>query len=185
MSWITEHKKFWRAVILVVAVVAMMGPWNYEQVSVPSEFECSESNIRLDEDFCGVPLTGMFILRMMVSAFVYASVGLVTGNIALGEWARGLLFSLPLVLLVLPLFCTLLLILRGDRRRWQVVNIAAWALVAGMCLLLLISYYPELFWINWGLWTYIGLAVIALILEALTLRRQGRVVASVGAVHAT
>ena len=184
MSWITEHENLWRAVILVVAVVAMMGPWNYEQVSVPSEFECSAPNIRLDEDFCGVPLTGMWILRMMVSAVVYASAELATGTMALGEWARGFLSCLPPFLLVLPLFCTLLLILRGDRRRWQVVNIAAWALVAGMCLLLGISYYPELFWVFWGLWTYIGLAIIALILEVLTLRRQGGV-ASRGAEHPT
>jgi hypothetical protein len=119
---------------------------------------------------------------MMVSGIVYASVGLVTGTMALGEWTRALLFGLPLFLLVLPLFGTLLLILRGDRRRWQVVNIAAWALVAGMCLLLGISYYPEMFLLFWGLWTYIGLAAIALILEVLTLRRQGSV-ASGGVDH--
>ena len=172
MSWITEHKNVWRAAILVVALVAIMGPWIHDRIFVPSDYTCSAPNVRLDENFCGIPLTGVWLFRMMVDVIVYASVGLVTGTMALGEWAREFLYSLVLFLLLLPLFSSLLLILRGDRRRRQVFNIAAWVLAAGIGLLLGIFNYPNKFWLLWGLWTFIGLAIIALILEVLTLRRQ-------------
>jgi len=70
---------------------------------------------------------------------------------------------------VLPFFSTLLLIVRGDRRRRQVFNVAAWGFAAGMGLLIGMFSYPKLFWMLWGIWLYIGLAVSALILEVLTL----------------
>jgi hypothetical protein len=85
------------------------------------------------------------------------------------EWADVFRVSLLLFLLVLPFFSTLLLILRGDRRRRQIFNIVAWGLAAGIALLMGMSSYPRLFWVLWGSWLYIGLAASALILEVLTL----------------
>ena len=169
MSWLTEHKTVWRVAILAVVLVAIMGPWSFDRISVPAEYSCSAPNIRLDDNFCGLPLPGIWNFRMMVSAFVYASVGLVTGAMAFVEWARQFLYSLYLFLFVLPFFSTLLLILRGDRRGRQVFNVAAWGLAAGIGLLIGISRYPKLFLVVWGIWLYIGLAASALILEVLTL----------------
>jgi len=174
MSWISEHKTVWRVVILAVVLVAIMGPWTFDLISVPSEYTCSAPNFRLDNDFCGMPLPGIRLFRWMVNGFVYASAGLVRGAMVFVEWARELLFSLLLFLLVLPLFSTLLLILRGDRRRRQVFNVAAWGLAAGIGLLIRMSRYPKLFWVVWGLWLYIGLAASALILEVLTLAVERR-----------
>ena len=169
MLWISEHKNVWRVAILAVVLVAIMGPWTLDLTNVPSEYSCSAPNIRLDDNFCGMPLPGIWHFRMMVNGFVYASAGLVSGAMAFVEWARQFLYSLYLFLLVLPFFSTLLLILRGDRRGRQVFNVAAWGLAAGIGLLIGISRYPKLFLVVWGIWLYIGLAASALILEVLTL----------------
>ena len=173
MSWINEHKGVWRVAVLVVALVAIMGPWTFtDLIHVPSEYSCSAPFIRFDDDFCGTPLSGISLFRGMVKRFVYLSAGLVTGAMAFLEWAREFVFSLFLFLLVLPVFSTLLLILRGDRRGRQAFNVAAWGLAAGTGLTgLLIGFfrYTKPFWLSWGIWLYIGLAASALILEVLTL----------------
>lgn len=167
--WINKHKNVWRVAILVVVLVAIIGPWTFDQIMVPSQYECSAPNIRLEGDFCGLPLRGTWFLGWMVSGFAYASAGLVTGSLGFIEWASGFLFTLFFLLVVLPFFTTLLLILRRDGQRWQLFNIAAWGLAAGLSLLLALSGYPGFFWVLWGIWLYIGLAASALILEAATL----------------
>jgi hypothetical protein len=155
--------------ILVTVLVAIMGPWTFDRIWVPSEHLCSPPTIRLDGDYCGTPLPGLWLLRWMVDGFVYASAELLAGAMAFVEWARESLFGLFLFLLVLPFFTTLLLILREDRRRWQLLTVAAWGLAAAIGLLIGIYSYPKLFWVLWGIWLYIGLAASALILEALSL----------------
>ncbi len=174
MLWINEHKNVWRVAILVMVLVAFLGPWTFDLIWVPSEYSCSAPFIRLDNDFCGKPLPGIWFFRWMVIGFVYASAGLVTGAMVFIEWVRLFLFSLFLFLLVLPFFSTLLLILRGDRRRRQVINIAAWSLAAGIGLLIGMSSHPKLFWVLWGIWLYIGLAASALILQVLMLAAERR-----------
>ena len=169
MSWINEHKHVWRVSILVLLLVSIIGPWTFDLIWVPSEYVCSAPNIRLDGDYCGIPLSGGWIFGGMVNAFIYASAGLVTGTMVFIEWIREALYSLLVFLLVLPFFSTLLLILRGDRRRLQVFNVAAWGLAAGIGLLIGMFSYPKLYWALWGIWLYIGLTSSALILEVLTL----------------
>ena len=181
ISWINEHKNVGRVAVLVVALVAIMGPWTFtDLLHVPSEYSCSVPFIRFDDDFCGTPLPGIGILLGLVTQFIYASAGLVTGAMGLVEWAGWALFSLFPFLLVLPFFSTLLLILRGDRRGRQVFNVAAWGLAAGTGLtgkLIGFFRYTKPLWLSWGIWLYIGLAASALILEVLTLaagRRPNR-----------
>jgi len=169
LSWINEHKTAWRVAVLIVLLVAMMGPWTFDLIHVPAEFPCSAPFIRLEGDFCGTPLSGIWILWAIVSEFINMVVGLVTGAMGFIEWARLFLVSLFLFLLVLPFFSTLLSILRRDRRRRQVFNVVAWGLAAGIGLLIGLSRYPKLYWALWGIWLYIGLAAGALILEVLAL----------------
>ena len=172
MSWIDEHKKVWRAAVLVLLLVAIAGPWTFEVIWVPSEppfSPCSAPYIRLDEDFCGTPMSGKWLLGWMVSGFASGTSGLVTGANDFSEWVRMVLVGLLLFLLVLPFFGTLLLILRRVRRHRQVFNIVAWGLAVGIGPLIGLSSYPRLFWVLWGTWLYVGLASSALILEVLTL----------------
>jgi hypothetical protein len=167
--WINKHKNIWRVAILVVALVAIIGPWAFDVINVPAQYPCSAPNIRLEGDFCGLPLRGIWLLGWMVSGFAHATAGLVTGTTGIAEWAGGFLFELLVFLIVLPFFSTLLSIRRRDDRRWQLFNIMAWGLAVGISLLLGLSRYPRLFWVLWGVWLYIGLAIGALILEAATL----------------
>ena len=177
MSWLDAPKHGWRVIILVGVLVAIMGPWTFDLLWVPAEppfSPCSAPYIRLDEDFCGMPLSGKWLFGWMVSGFVSGTSRLVAGANEFSEWGREVLVGLLLALLVLPFFSTLLLILRGDRRRWQGFNIAVWGLAGGIGLLIGLFNYPKLFWVLWGLWFYIGLAVSALILEVLTLMAGSR-----------
>jgi hypothetical protein len=166
MSWINEHKRVWRVAVLMGLVVAAMGPWAFDLLSVPAEYPCSAPYIRLHDDFCGEPLPGALIL-------LAASRGLLCME---WRWALALPIGLFLSMFVLPSFITLLLILRRDRRSRQVSSIFAWGLAAGIGLTVEASTYPWLFR-AWGIWLFIGVAVSALILEVLTLaagRRPNR-----------
>jgi hypothetical protein len=165
VSWINEHKKVWRAAVLIVLVVAIMGPWFFDRIHVPAQYPCS---FRLEGDFCGVPVSVTYLFGA-VSEFLYRSGQLLSGAMGFGEWARGLFLGLLLSLLVLPFFSTLLLILAGDQQRRQVFNIVAWGLAANSGLLLGVLGFSRLHWALWGIWLYIGLAASALILEVLAL----------------
>jgi hypothetical protein len=168
MSWITAHKTECRAAELVLLLVAIMGPWAFDLINVPSEYPCSAPNIRLEGDYCGMPVPMLWILSSIAAGLIGTVGGLVAGTAAIAD----LRWVLLVLLLVLPFFSTLLLVLRGERRRWQVFDVAAWGLAVGVALLLGKSGYPKLFWVLWGVWLYVGLAASALVLEVLTLRRQ-------------
>lgn len=169
MSWIYEHQRNWRIVLLVLMIVAFMGPWAFDLTNVPAEYSCSPPNIRLYDDFCGAPLSGIRIFFWISSGLISISVGLVTGEFVFSERIREFLIGLLLFLPLLPIFSTLLLILRGDHQRRQVFTIIAWILAIGAGLFLGMSNYPRSGWAVWGIWLYIGLALSALILEILAL----------------
>jgi hypothetical protein len=204
MSWINEQKRVWRVAILVLLLVAIMGPWSFELVNVPSEYPCSAPFIRLEGDFCGTPTLGIQYLVGTIVGVINRGVGLVTGATGFAsrgdELFREFLFMMVVpFLLVLPFFSTLLLLVRGDRRhsvlypvpvglldpgaqgpragqvrpstgRRLAFNIVAWSLAAGAGLLLgVLNVLRPGWWMVWGIWLYIGLAVSALILEVLTL----------------
>jgi len=167
MIWIREHHRVWRIAILVLLLVAFLGPWTFDRIYVPSEYTCSAPNIRLDGDFCGIPLSGIQVFFWLSSGLI---AGLVTGEFVNSERIREfLLISLILLLPLLPILSTLLLILRGDHPRRQVFTIISWALAIGMGLFWGLNNYPKLFWIVWGIWLYIALAISALILEILVI----------------
>lgn len=58
MFWINENKTIWRMIILFLLLIAFIGPWTYEQIHVPAQYECTPPNFRLEGDFCGTPLSG-------------------------------------------------------------------------------------------------------------------------------
>jgi hypothetical protein len=116
-----------------------------------------------------MPMSGIWLYRWMISGFISAAAELVTGTMRFVDWIREFLFSLILFLPLLPLFSTTLLILRGDHRRRQLFNIAAWGLGVGSGLLMGLSNYPKLFYVLWGVWLYALLAISMFILEILAL----------------
>jgi hypothetical protein len=169
MSWIVEHKRILRAAVLVLLLLAMMGPWAFDLINVPAGYACSAPFIRLDDNFCGTPLSGLWLFRPLVAEFVSASAGVLSGAMLFREWARGILFALLQSLLLLPFLSTLLLVLRGDRRWLQVFNLVAWALAAGVGLLIGLYSFPRWYWGLWGIWLYFGLVAGVLVMEIVIL----------------
>ena len=170
MSWINKNRKIFRLILLALLVAAIVGPWFFDEIYVPAEYECQAPNMRLNEKLCGVPLSGIWILSTMVRGFIYAGKTLVAGSMPLYELRGELFFSVFLFLILLPFFSTLLLILFGERRALQVFNAAALGLALGLCLLIGLSTHPNQFWVLWGVWLYIAVAAAALSLEILVIR---------------
>jgi hypothetical protein len=177
MVWLQENKTGWRAAILVLLGVAILGPWWFDLIVVPAQYECTTA-IRLDGDFCGIPMAGAWILIWVITVPINSIRGLVTGAITLAdlrsETLRGILGGLLLCALLLPFIHTLFLFRHRESRRQQVFSLIVWGLAVGAGLWFGLSSHPNLFWVLWGVWLYSGLAAGALILEALMLLR-GRV----------
>ena len=171
MSWIVEHKRVWRVVILGLLLMAIAGPWTFDRIYVPSEYSC---DVRLEGDYCGIPLSGMWIIWAVVAEFIHLVGGLVMGATASAELGRLFLIILGALLLLLPFFSTLVLTLPGERQRLQKFHVAVWGLAAavGLWLLLSASEWPQRQ--LWGLWLYIALAPSVLILEVVALVARRR-----------
>jgi hypothetical protein len=160
--------------ILLLLLVALMGPWALDRVNVPAEYPCSPPFIRLEGDFCGSPISGMRTLFWMVAGFIGMVVGFVTGARSFADSAGnlpGVLFSLMVLFLLLsPFISTLRLMRGGATRRGQVYHVAVLGLAVLSSGLLLVSFdsaWP--LWAVWGLWLYVGLAASALMLETIVL----------------
>ena len=174
MSWLNKHKRIWRVALLLLLLVALLGPWALERVNVPAEFACSPPYIRLEGDFCGDTLSGMWVLSYMVSGLISVPFGFVTGAMQLVDIGREFLsvflFVMILVLLLSPFFSTLRLMRSGGNQRSRVSHVAFWGLAAvSSVLFMFVSGSSRLRWALWGPWFYIGLAASALTLEALLL----------------
>ena len=177
MLWLDKHKRVWRLALLVLLIVAIMGPWTFERINVPSKYPCSPPFIRLEGDFCGEPMSGIWIFSLMIYGMISSSLAFVTGGIVFISWVRQLIFSSFLILLLLPIFTTILLIRTRDSRRWRISHLIAWGLagaVGAVVLLLDLSNFSRQFWMLWGAWLFIGLVICALILEMLTLAARRR-----------
>jgi hypothetical protein len=160
--------------ILMLLLLAMIGPWTFDLIVVPSEYACSAPFVRLKGDYCGTPLSGMWILSAVVGEFISLVVRLVTGAATLADLGRMPLISLLVLLPLLPLVSTLLLILLGDRPGRQTFHLAAWGLAVASTSGVLV-FAPELPASQlWGLWLYVGLAPGVLILEVVTLALSKR-----------
>lgn len=167
MTWIIKNKRNLRTAIFLVSFLALTsGPWVLDRVWVPGEFDCTPPSIRLDENFCGLPLSGITFFIWWIGGVVNSSISMVTSSTAFLTWLReGLL---PLIFLF-PLFAvlsTILLILLGEKQWLKNVNITIWGISLGICIWLGTQNHPSFFYVVWGLWLFIGLSLITLILES-------------------
>ena len=173
MVWINDQKKVCRLAVLVLLLVATLGPWTFDLIYVPSNYSCFSPFLRLKGDYCGLPLPGLKVFSFMVGTFTNISIDFLTGATVLTHRVGELLFSLSLPLFVLPVVSTFLLIVRGDRQRREVFNVVVWSLAAAVGFLagMLLGLSDGLKYTRflWGIWLYIGLAAIALPLEILIL----------------
>ena len=151
-----------------------MGPWAFDLIHVPAQYACSAPFVRLQGDFCGTPLSGLWILLAAVGEVGSTAVALAGGSTALVEPGRLLLFLLGVFLLVLPVFSTLRMLLPGEQRRRRFAQPVVWGLAGaasvGWLLLTPAEWLPGRLW---GAWLYAGFAACMLVLETVLAVRRG------------
>ena len=160
--WFVKHKNILRGAILLLLMTTMLGPWVFDLINVPAAYPCSAPNVRLYGDFCGMPLTGFQVFGWSIGGLFYMFLEMINGTF--GGWYRELLIVAIYVLPLIPFLTTLFLIWRKETRRLRTINLIAWVLafLAIMPFILQINYQVIRLW---GLWLYMLLAVIVIILE--------------------
>jgi hypothetical protein len=148
--------------------IALSGPWFFDRVNVPAPYECSGPFMRLDENFCGLPVSIARSFPMTIGGLIDMASSLVKG----GGDPRDLIYISYLLLLVMPIFSALILILRGDQGRWRVVHLVVLGLagIGGLFYLyLILSSSSVPLWALWGLWLYISVVISMLLFGSLSL----------------
>jgi hypothetical protein len=167
MAWIEEHKQIWRWSLLILLILAIIGPWGFDQVNVPAEYDGGPTHIRLEGDFCGSPISGIQGLSWMFVWFFNASFRLFTGEIKLNQVLQSFGFMVAVILLLLPIFNLLFILIRGARPRFHQYHLAVCAVTFCLVLTLGIVNYLSFFYVLWGIWLYILSLATILILEGI------------------
>ncbi len=89
-AWAEQDNRFWRVILLVLLLVAFLGPWGFEEIHVPAEYPCNAPFVRLEGDFCGQPISGISVYPWIVISFFTASAGLVSGDLRFRQLDRRL-----------------------------------------------------------------------------------------------
>jgi hypothetical protein len=170
MSWINKRQRSWRIIALVLMGIALSGPWYFDRISVPSPHACS-SGVRLDEDFCGLPGSGLWIVPYAFGGLFNAARDLLATSIDFANWLRTFLFSLLSLLILLPFLSILFVMGRPENRRshlFHLLNLGVAAVSTGLFLSSLPD-FSRLHWALWGPWFYMSLALSMLLCESLAL----------------
>jgi len=170
MSYLDANRNIVRAVILALLIISLLGPWMFDLISVPAEYPCDEPFVRLEGDFCGLPLSGFQFFKWFTGGLLYIIVDVVKGTFT-GR-SRELLAVLSLLPLI-PFVTTILLLWKRDTPRLQIINLVAWILALIPTLTIFIFQIKDQAFRLWGLWLYILLAVSALTVEMLIRRWEG------------
>jgi hypothetical protein len=180
MIWINKHKRLWRTAALPLLIIALTGPWSFDLINVPAEYPCSLPNYRLEGDFCGIPFSLLWGIPVFFRSFFRIVSGLLAGTTIPPDLSWGLLFSVSSLVLFLPFLTTWSLISRGSHQsRFAVVS---WGLVIGVAYhffgnSFLARPHPGLdnIWLYRGVWLYIAVAIIALVLELIMFKTGSKV----------
>ncbi|MCK4725285.1 MAG: hypothetical protein KAT29_05775 [Anaerolineales bacterium] len=175
MAWINRRKNVVRVAVLILLLVAIVGPWTYTSDGMPPAEWCRDPNILLENGRCVRLVPGAEVLTFMIGAFLSLNVQLVNGTLVLADRARELfsvyLFMVLLFLLVQPFFSTQLLIFGSDRPPRRMYHLIAWGLAAAISsILLLASFWSMLPTGLWGIWLYVAVAASVLVVELLAIR---------------
>ncbi|MEJ2600592.1 MAG: hypothetical protein P8Z00_19820 [Anaerolineales bacterium] len=154
MSWLKEHHQIFQAIALLLFLAAILGPWGTSADGVPLADWCREPNILIREDRCVRLMPGIELLGIG-SQILFA---VLTGEVNPREFIPALLFGCSYLLLVLPVFSTLVTLFLGETRRRRTVNLVLWALAGVPAVLLLLSAESlKVLSLIWGIWLYTGL----------------------------
>ncbi len=179
MLWFKQNARRWRMLILVLLAITFIGPWGYDRINVPAQYPCSLPNIRLEGDFCGLPLPGFWAVGVGFGAF-FNTLATLFGNTSEASFVLLMraLFSISILLTPLPIFSSLFLLALGNHSWPQGHHIKIWGLAAtgGLGFFLWVSLLQGLIPLQlWGIWAYVVLALVALLLEIGMLASNRRV----------
>jgi hypothetical protein len=171
MYWLIDHQRIWRSAGLLLLLVAFSGPWAFDRINVPMPYTCSLPNVRLDENFCGLPLSFARIAFMFLG-----SLGAIARRLASGEAHPGeFVFVFVVLLYLFPLVSGLELIRRVNSRRWQLAHIAALCVTVLSSIIFALNSLPQPHLALWGIWLYIVVAAWMILAEVLVIRYRGQV----------
>ena len=190
MSFIVQNKTWFRTFALVLFIISMLGIWSFELIPFPipisspcdtynslvgKSFLSEEHFIRLSDNNCVITISGFEIIYLFTTKLFFGMfIELIEGNFAAVQIPQ-LIAMIGVLLIILPFFSNILLFRNRYSRRLQIINIIAWGLA---CLLassffLLDANRDEIiknFYLLWGLWLYILLALCTIIFEILELK---------------
>jgi hypothetical protein len=168
-----EHRRLIRIVFLLLFVVALAGPWFYEDDGVPPPEYCDERFVLVAEDRCATLVSGITVMAWLPLATAGVLRMLLTGD--LQSWTV-IPYILTLTALAVPFLSNLRLLMRGGalpvlRSSRTVVAVAT---LLGVTWPILLSYAdrPLTFPLFWGIWLYMAAALLALAFELLLARRS-------------
>lgn len=173
MLFILEKKSSLRKLILAAFILALLGPWSFDLVSVPAQFPCEGPPVRLAGDFCGFPVSGVGGLLMVFSSLFHIMNALLNGTI---DMLFPELIALVILFFVfLPGISLIQFIRKKSSRRLQIINLIIWVLgaLAALAIFAMQLDRPQVgpvIYLVWGVWLYILVAVSAIVLELVILR---------------
>ncbi|MEJ2709823.1 MAG: hypothetical protein P8074_19585 [Anaerolineales bacterium] len=158
MLWLKEHHHIFQATALLLFCAAILGPWGISADGVPPADWCSEPYILLRADRCVRLMPGIEILGFAGQLLFAVPFAAITGDITPLDFVRTLLFICSFLLLVLPVFGTLVTLFLGETRRRRTVNLVLWALAGVPSVLVILSAGSlKVLSLIWGIWVYAGL----------------------------
>jgi hypothetical protein len=174
MSWVIKHKHILRAAILALVIISFMGPWAFDKTNVPAQYVCDPTSIRLEGDFCGHPIAGtqsfIWIITDLGSGIQRILRGeLISDQTAFRFWI-GIIYSLAVILLILPIINILAMLLREEGLRLQKLHFMVCELNLIAVLFVGISRFPKMYLALWGIWLYFGVMISTLVLEKFLLK---------------
>jgi hypothetical protein len=164
MLWFQKNQRYCRIAFLSLLVIAISGPWWFDRIWVPSASICTAPNIRLDEDYCGIPLSITWFYSSFVAEIGSLVTDVVTNTLGPGD-ARSLLFIVWITVPLLPLLTTIFVLLPGDQQRGHLLHRVVLGLAAVLVGLIGIFEFSRASWVLWGLWLYLALVLSMLLLE--------------------
>lgn len=180
MTWNTPNRRAWRAVLLLLLLVAFLGPWNFGLAHQLAQFECPPPYTRLEGDFCGWPQSGLRMGFEIARGVVFSVGPLLGGETSL---ARPVLTTPIILFPFVPVALTLAALWRGSGRGlgrlWPFWLLGLLAVILYLLFMAAVGSelgFPYLRYV-WGAWLYVVLAAAMVVVEGVV-RVAGRDAAS-------
>jgi hypothetical protein len=159
MEWLRGNERTWRAAVLVLLLVALIGPWAFgDRVNVPAEEDCTPPWMRVRGDFCAERASGLRLFANLGEGLQFLRQAASLASVLI----MVLYYLVPFLL---PLLSSLLLLLFGGRRLLVGFHLLAVVLGVGYILFIVAAIGLPLSLRIWGLWLYVFTALGSLALE--------------------